>query len=189
MHLSDSMLVLDAKFVSKLRSGDRSAQKLLYESYKGLFMAICQRYLSSLEDAEDILSISFVKIFTSIDKFDHKGSFEGWMKRIVVNEALMLIRANKNMALHLEVDSASLAESDDNILSQIHASQIMDLLAHLSSGYRTVFNLHAIEGYKHREIAEMLGISIHTSKTQYMMAKKRLAECIKKNTFRQYGAI
>ena len=120
------------------------------------------------------------KIMTKISDYRGDGSFEGWMKRIMVNEALMHLRKHKNMSMMREIGDVQVADND-SIESQIYADEIVALLDQLPPGYRTVFNMYVIEGYKHREIAEELGISINTSKSQLILAKKRLRQLIKKN--------
>ena len=123
---------------------------------------------------------SFYRIFNKIDQYNGKGSFEGWMKRIVINECLMYLRKNNNMKMHVELEKAHGVSESANILSNISFNEIVELLQQLPAGYRTIFNLYVIEGYKHREIAEELGISINTSKSQLILAKKRLKALYKK---------
>jgi len=166
--------------IIKCKSQDPDAQKVLYDLYKDTLYAVCLRYIKSVHDAEDVFIDAFYKIFTKIDHFKGDGSFEGWMRRIMVNESLMFLRKKTN--LHLTVDLpdkeiADVQESDDEDMS---FDDIMKVLDELPVGYRTIFNLYVFEDMKHREIAEMLGISINTSKSQLILAKKRLADIIKK---------
>lgn len=155
------------------------AQKELYEHYSALFFAICLRYVKNNFDAEDVLSQSFFKIFKNIHQFSGQGSFEGWMKRIVVNENLMFLRKRKNFNLSLETEQIEIAENE-NIHANINFNEILSCLNELPEGYRTIFNLFVIEGYKHREIAELLNISINTSKSQLIHAKKKMLYLVKK---------
>lgn len=158
---------------------DRNAQKELYEIYSARFFALCRRYLIQYDEAQDALVKAFYKILTSMAKYHGTGSFEGWMRRIVVNECLMSIR--KNQHFHLNLDTINDQESDEvNIIDDMAYQDLLDCLEMLPQGYRTIFNMYVIEGYKHREIGEILGISINTSKSQLILAKKRLAELIKK---------
>jgi RNA polymerase sigma-70 factor (ECF subfamily) len=131
-------------------------------------------------DAEDALVMSFYKIFSKISQFKGEGSFEGWMKRIVVNECLMKIRKSSNLNLHVDIDQAYDVSDPEHIVSDLNYKELLVLLDDLPNGYRTVFNLYVIEGYKHREIAEILGISINTSKSQLILAKKKMRELFKK---------
>lgn len=168
------------KVLRGIKKKDRKAQKALYEYYAPYFMAIAMRYLKNIPEAEDALAEAFVKIFTKVHSFKDKGSFEGWMKRIVVNECLMVLRQKRNQHLYVSLDDVEV-DIDPVVIDQMSAEEIMDAIQELPDGYRTVFNLYEIEGLKHREIAEELDISIHTSKSQLIMAKRRLRELLKKN--------
>lgn len=163
---------------------DPGAQKELYELYSPVLYAICLRYMKRSDRAEDVLIESFYKIFTKINTYKQDGSFEGWMKRIVVNEALMELRKNNALNLSVELNPVHEKAVDENIISKLGYEEILSLVDQLPDGYRTVFNLYVIEGYKHREIADILGISINTSKSQLILAKKRLQEYIEKKTYR-----
>jgi len=169
-----------ADIVAKCKANNRKAQKALYQKYSSLFFSICLRYMKNATDAEDLLVESFYRIFSKINQYSGNGSFEGWMKRIVVNECLMKLRKKNSMSLYVEIDQAYNLKEDEQIFSDINYNEIVGLLGELPAGYRTVFNLYVIEGYKHREIAEILGISINTSKSQLILAKKRLAAVYKK---------
>lgn len=127
--------------------------------------------------AEDVLVEAFFKVFTKIDQFQGEGSFEGWIRRIVVNESLMHLRKRKpteNALEPLESDAKTSLTMQDSL----EAADILALLNQLPNGYRTIFNLYVIEGYKHREIAEKLNISINTSKSQLILAKKRMRDLV-----------
>ncbi len=165
--------------LSKCKKGDRKAQKELYDYYSPLFFAICKRYIPSSDEAEDAMLKGFFKIFTKISNFKDNGSFEGWMKRIMINESLMLLRQTKNFNLSLDEDFHDIA-SEENIIGQLEYQTLLASIELLPVGYRTVFNMHVIEGYKHREIAEILQISINTSKSQLIQAKKKLQVILKK---------
>lgn len=165
------------QLIHQLEKKDRLVQNRLYDEYSPVLLGIIRRYLNRIEDAEEVLIDTFTKIFTKIDSFGYKGSFEGWMKRIAVNESLMFLR-KKNKVYFESTDDIQIAEPD-SILPKIQADEIIELLDELPTGYRTVFNLYLIEGLKHREIAEKLDISIETSKSQYRQAKMKMAELIK----------
>ncbi len=137
-------------------------------------LGICRRYISQLQDAEDVMMEGFLKIFLNLNQFDHRGSFEGWMKRIMINEALMWLRKRKLLLIELDEKILPLEETQDNRHWELTESDIIPILDQLPEGYRTVFNLYVIEEYKHREIAELMGISINTSKSQLILAKKRM---------------
>jgi len=157
-----------------LRNQDPAAQKQLYDRYSPLLFSVCRRYLRAREDAEEALVSGFFKVFSQIASFSGQGSFEGWMRRIVINEALMMLR--KSQLLIFPGDEVIQFDQPDgfSIEADLSAREIMVLLDELPNGYRTVFNLYIIEGYKHQEIADLLGISINTSKSQLILAKEKL---------------
>jgi RNA polymerase sigma-70 factor (ECF subfamily) len=156
-----------------------SAQKELYDSYKDILFGICRRYIKLEADAEDVFIEGFYKIYKNIGSFKGNGSFEGWMKRIMINESLMFLRKRKHFKLSIESDNVQI-KMEPTVLNQLQYHDVIKLLEYLPTGYRTVFNLYVVEGYKHREIAELLGISINTSKSQLILAKKRLQTLVKK---------
>ncbi len=183
---SKDQVDIEANILVRVKNQDRRAQQALYDKYAPLFYSICMRYLKQPMDAEDVMIESFYKIFNKIGQFNDQGSFEGWMKRIVVNESLMHIRKKKNLNLHIEIEKAYDAKEDAVALDNLQYEELLALLEELPDGYRTIFNLYIIEGYKHREIADLLGISINTSKSQLILAKKRLREIYKKKHTRDF---
>ncbi|AYA36329.1 sigma-70 family RNA polymerase sigma factor [Hymenobacter oligotrophus] len=164
----------EVELISACRQGSVRAQKLLYEKFAGLMLTVCLRYLRQRADAEEAMLTGFVKVFKALDQYRHEGSFEGWIRRIMVNEALGQLRRKE--PLHLAIDDlvtdvpATAATAD----SDLAAADLMQLLSELPAGYRTVFNLYAIEGYTHPEIAELMGISEGTSKSQLSKARAML---------------
>ena len=171
----------EKQLISALKKKDRKAQKKLYDLYSAKFFAVCRRYMGQYDEAEDSLVKAFYKILTKIKKFEGKGSFEGWMRRIVVNECLMALRKRQHFHLQLEkVDQHQNLAGSDNIIDDLAYADIIQCMENLPPGYRTIFNMYVVEGYKHREIAEILNISINTSKSQLILAKKRMAEWVKK---------
>ncbi len=166
--------------IERCKKDDRKAQKELYDLYSPLFFAISLRYMKTYDKAEDVLISSFYKIFSKLDSYKNQGSFEGWMKRIVVNEALMELRKKNALNLSVELSNIHDPVSDYDIISSLTYQELLALIDELPTGYRTVFNMYVIEGYKHREIADLLGVSINTSKSQLILAKKKLKEIIKK---------
>jgi RNA polymerase sigma factor (sigma-70 family) len=157
-------------------AGDRLAQRQLYEAYSGKFLALCLRYLKDREQAEDVMIQSFMKIFEKLTQFEAKGSFEGWMKRIVVTQALMALRSSPQLTVSL--DEAGDCFDGPEEMTHLEAEELMELVRNLPLGYRTVFNLYAIEGYSHQEIGVLLGITESTSKSQLNRARSVLKEKI-----------
>jgi RNA polymerase sigma factor (sigma-70 family) len=166
----------EKELIARCQQQDRVAQKWLYDRYAAKMFSVCRRYIPRREDAEDVLIEAFFKIFENINVFRSVGSFEGWMRRIVVNEALMFLRKNK--LLTVEPDAADLNTLEMSVSigveQQLAVQDILKLLEKLPTGYRTIFNLYVIEGFKHQEIADMLHISINTSKSQLILAKEKL---------------
>ncbi len=185
MHLTIySSKVLD-KIIKGCLNNDPRAQKALYERFSPVMFAVCLRYVKDTAEAEDVLLRSFMKIFEHIGKYRSEGSFEGWIRRIVVNESLMYLRANKT--LHMTVDVAQAATVCTVPVDHLEAEDLFEMVQQLPVGYRTVFNLYAIEGYAHAEIANMLHISEGTSKSQLSRAKQLLRTMIEQqeNSFNQ----
>ena len=166
----------DRALIDGLRREDRRAQRRLYERYSGLFFAVCLRYLKRADAAEDAMIDGFFKVMTKIGTYTGEGNFEGWMRRVMVNECLMRLRKRKSLGMTVELADHQLPPEPAEALEALAEADLLRLLDRLPTGYRTVFNLYVIEGYKHREIAEQLGISINTSKSQLILAKKRLRE-------------
>lgn len=163
--------------VAQCIKGDRNAQKTLYNTYAAKLLGVAHRYVNDRAIAEDILLEGFLKIFKYLESFEGKGSLEGWMRKIVSNEALMWLRKNKTIIE--DIDNVFDLHNEDEGIDDILAHQeIMEVVMQLPVGYRTIFNLYIIEGYKHKEIAEILDISINTSKSQLIMAKKKLSALI-----------
>lgn len=157
-----------------IKQGNKAAQNEFYNKYSSRMLGICVRYISDKMQAEDVMIEGFMKVFDKIDQFGFNGSFEGWVKRIMVNEALMFLRSRKMIEIDLElVSDQSFHFAADNSLE---SDDLMNIINQLPTGYRTVFNLYAIEGYSHAEIAEKLGISEGTSKSQLSRARMLLQE-------------
>lgn len=159
--------------IDKCRQMDRRAQKVIYDRYAPTMLGVCRRYVKDEMQAENIMSEGFFKVFTKIGQYSGTGSFEGWIRKIMVNESLAHLRKRHDFNVSLEASNipVAAAEQADDALN---AGSILELLERLPAGYRTIFNLYAIEGYKHKEIAKKLGISINTSKSQLIKARKRL---------------
>ena len=155
---------------------DAKAQKWLYDRFAPKMFGVCRRYLPNREDAEDVLVEGMFRVFDNIKSFQFAGSFEGWVRRIMVNEALMFLRKKRLLTVDADASELNTIELSDplSIEHELMAKDILKLLEHLPTGYRTIFNLFVIEGYKHIEIAELLNISINTSKSQLILAKDRM---------------
>ncbi len=168
----------DTELIEGCRRRDASAQKSLYERFAGKLYALCCRYIKEKMEAEDVLIIAFTKILDRIDQYKGEGSFEGWMKRVVVNESLTYLRRNKNMYLEMDIEAADREPDFEKLESHMQAEDLMKMIECLPSGYRIVFNLYAIDGYSHKEIAEQLGISENTSKSQLSRARLALQKSL-----------
>jgi RNA polymerase sigma factor (sigma-70 family) len=150
------------------------AQKELYRRYSGRFYAICMRYLREQSEAEDAMIIAFTKIFDKLDQYRQSGNFEAWMRRIVVNHCLSQLEKRRQYFIEIESPATMNLGTAEVANSILNTEDLLQLVRNLPTGYRTVFNLFAIEGYSHKEIASRLGISESTSKTQYLRAKEQL---------------
>lgn len=172
------------QLIQGCKKNKRAAQKYLYSKYKSEMMRVCLRYTATVQDAEDILQDGFVSIFKHFNQFDESRDLIPWMRRIFINRALKLIRSHKNgRTVQLDqADVASLHWTDEhaNIISHMSYNELLQLVQSLPDGYRMVFSMFVIDGYKHQEIADMLGISIGTSKSQLLRAKKMMKKLIEK---------
>ena len=180
MDLSDEKDVRE--LVKGCAEGRRSYQQLLYKSMYGKMMAVCYRYTSRPSDAKDLFQDGFIKVFNKIEKFDFKGSLEGWVRRIMVNNAIDYYRKNKNKFAISEtlVNAENIPdnESDEGIFEGITSAELLELVQELTPVYRTVFNLFVLDDFSHAEIAEELGVSEGTSKSNLSKAKKNLKKLI-----------
>jgi RNA polymerase sigma factor (sigma-70 family) len=170
-------MLIPARIIEGCRNGDKSAQNELYDLCKTILYGVCVRYIGKSDAAEDVFVEGMFKILTRCNDYTGSGSFMGWMRKVMVNECLMFLRKEK--IKHLEsLDSEEVKElSEDNHIEQkMTTEKMLELFELLPTGYRTVLNLYAIEGYKHKEIAEMLDISINTSKSQLILARKKFSE-------------
>lgn len=156
------------------RKGKSSAQRGLYDRLAPKMLGVCFRYIKDREEAEHVMIGGIVKVFDKLDQFKSEGSFEGWVRRIIVNDCLMYIRKNRNMSLQTEIENVS---DNPNLIvmeDALDQADLLKMIGELPVGYRTVFNLYAIEGYSHAEIAKQLDISENTSKSQLSRARKWL---------------
>ena len=167
---------MERELLLECQRNDRNAQRKVYERMAGKLYTVCKRYLKNDEDIEEVLADTFYKIFTKINQLHNPEIFEAWAKKIAVNECLQKIRSTKELHISLEEDHAV---STDSALENVSFEKdILSLLNFLPEGCRAIFNLFAIEGYPHKEIAAMLSISEGTSKSQLNFARKRLQELL-----------
>ncbi|MBR1468874.1 MAG: sigma-70 family RNA polymerase sigma factor [Prevotella sp.] len=169
------------RLIERIRNHDQRAMSELYQRYIGMLSSVCYRYVPSEPDAKDVLQNSFVKIFTSIPSFDYRGdeAFEGWMVKIVVNEALNFLRDRKKLQFAAqEAAQEQVVEDEEPDAGLISPDELHRLIQQLPDGYRTVLNLYVFEGHSHKQIAAMLGISQSTSGSQLYFAKQWLAKKI-----------
>ncbi|MFT3682548.1 MAG: sigma-70 family RNA polymerase sigma factor [Ferruginibacter sp.] len=161
---------------------DAACQKELFMRYGSRMLGVCHRYARTAADAEDILQDAFIKVFDKLNQFKFEGSFEGWIRKIVVNTALKKysIQRYEKEVNGYEIKDRDEGAADPAVYTQITHKELMDLIKKLPDGYRVIFNLYVIEGYQHDEIAEMLGIQPGTSRSQLvkarMMLQKQIAE-------------
>lgn len=173
----------DQRLIAQCKSGNRLAQRQLYDRYAGRLFAVCLRYLQR-EDAEDALANAWIKVFRSLSKFRGDSALSTWMTRIAVNECLMMLRG-KNMFFE-QVNESHETQLSLTVNDGSDEEQLLQFIAELPVGFRTVFNLYAIEGYSHKEIASMLNISVGTSKSQLSRARDILKKKVEQNIF-DYG--
>ncbi len=162
----------EAKIIKLAVENNRQAQQQIYSKFSSKMLSVCRQYIKDIQLAEDVMITAFMKVFTNLKNFEHKGSFEGWIRRIMVNECISYLRVQKKVKF--AEDEFFVEESFNQIDSQFTVEQIQYLIDALPDGYKMVFNLYAIEGYKHNEIAKMLGINEGTSKSQLSHARKML---------------
>ncbi len=172
--------VREEDLIEGAKSGDRRSQKAIYDLLSHKMFAVCLRYMGDREAAEDILQDGFVTLFSKLDSFSGTGSFEGWARRIFVNTALMSLRKKDALKNTEDLDAAwSISTPDPSAIQKIGHEELLKMVSALPTGFRTVFNMYVIEGYSHKEIAEALGISETTSRSQLQRARVLLQSKIK----------
>lgn len=168
------------KIVLKCQRNDGQAQRELYLKFSAVLFSICKRYAANDDDAKDYFQEGFISIFQNIQQFKFQGSFEGWMKRIMINTCLEKLR--KNQPLEVEISDKDIGDWDDEVLddevSELPYDDLLQLIQNLPNQYRKVFNLYVFEELKHQQIAELLNISINTSKSNLARARNLLKEKI-----------
>lgn len=188
MQPKDDKSILYNQLIERCSNNDREAQYRLYNLLSGKMFAVCLRYAKNREAAEDLLQDGFVKVFTSLDKYRGEGHFEGWVRRIIVNTAIESYRKSTKMFPVVSTDDIKedVPETTEDI--SLEMEDLMKCINSLSVGYRTIFNLYVVEGYSHKEIAEMLDITEGTSKSQLARARYILMEMIKKSEIPKLSA-
>jgi RNA polymerase sigma-70 factor, ECF subfamily len=174
-------MIPDQQIIEGCLAGKRKSFSLLYKKYASVMLGVCMRYCKNRGDAEDVMQDGFLKVFSQVHKFRHEGSFEGWIKRIMINAAIDNYQSNLRLSFIQEsVNLGQIQEPTDSEEDDMPAGmnlpkeKLMAMIQELPDGYRMVFNLYAIEGFGHKDIASMLGISESTSKTQLLKARKVL---------------
>jgi RNA polymerase sigma-70 factor (ECF subfamily) len=175
------MLYNESNIIKGCLAGERASQKALYEHFAGKMLGVCMRYAKDRAEAEDMLQEGFLKVFQGMPKFKFEGSFEGWVRRIMVYNAINHYK-HRSRQFQEDLDQENYDTGfNDNILEKISAKEIVALIQHMPEGYRAIFNLYAIEGYSHKEIAEKLNIAVGTSKSQYSRAKQHMQGLLAKH--------
>ena len=173
------------ELIESAKNEDRQAQRVLYNKFSPKMLSVCRQYINDIYSAEDVMVTAFMKVFTHLQNYEQRGSFEGWIRRITVNECISHIRANKRFKYTEEHNDEMIGlESAD---SELHEEDIQTIIDQLPSGCKIVFNLYEIEGYKHAEIGQMLSISEGTSKSQLAYARRRLQNLVLQNNKVNHG--
>jgi len=172
--------------IRKAAKGDRRAQQWIYDRYSSLVLSVCRQYIKDMHYAEDVMVMSFTKVFTHLKDFEHKGSFEGWIRRIAIRESISFLRKKQFVVYDDEriSDSDSSGAAPNDPLEMDYLQRVID---QLPEGYKVVFVLHSVEGYTHLEISELLGISAGTSKSQLFKARKMMQELLGPHYMEQNG--
>ena len=171
----------DNTLVKECLNENPKAQKALFDKFAPKMLSVCLRYMKNTEKAEDALQDGFIKVFVNLLNYKHSGVLEGWIRRIIVNTCLDELKKNKKLLLNISVEEVEYKlESNDFVLEQMMADDLLKLIQSMPEGYRVIFNMFAIEGYTHQEIATKLGISESTSKSQYLRARAYLKNRIEK---------
>ena len=176
-----NQIIADSDLIAGCVNGDRKMQYELYQRFAPKMFGVCLRYAGNAEEAEDILQEGFIKIFKKIGSFRGEGSFEGWIRRIFVNTAIEHFRSKSYLQPITEKEESTVEGQYLSVLDNLAEKDIINLVQQLSPGYRTVFNMYVVEGYTHKQIADILGISEGTSKSQLSRAKLILQDMVIKN--------
>lgn len=181
MSIQSNHNITETDLIAGCLAGDRKMQELLYQRFSPKMYAVCLRYASNADDAQDLLQEGFIKVFRNLDKFRREGSFEGWVRRVFVNTAIEHYRRKVNLNTIGEREEQTIEDGSWNVLDDLAERDIIQLVQDLSPGYRSVFNMYVIEGYSHKEIGDLLNISEGTSKSQLARAKAILAKRVQES--------
>jgi RNA polymerase sigma-70 factor (ECF subfamily) len=182
LNLQSNLNITDSDLIKGCLENDRRMQQELYNRFAPKMYGVCLRYTGNGDDAQDVLQDGFVKVFRKLDSFRSEGSFEGWIRRVFVNTAIEHFRRKHYMQPVTEREENTLESKTLTALDGLSEKDILKLVQQLAPGYRAVFNLYVVEGYSHKEIAEMLDITEGTSKSQLSRAKVILQDMIKQHT-------
>ncbi len=175
-------MMSDQQIIEGCAKHERKAQQVLYDKYSRFLLGVCMRYSNDKAEAEDILQDSFLKIYFNIQDFSGTGSFTGWLRKVAVNTAITHYHKNLKFRYHVDIEDYVSIETGVSSFEEdfFTSEELYRVLNELPAGYRMVFNLYAVEGYKHKEIAEILGIDTNTSKSQYSRAKAVIRDKLEK---------
>ncbi|MCF4102015.1 RNA polymerase sigma factor [Gillisia sp. M10.2A] len=176
----------ETHLIDSAAKNNRQAQQQLYDTYSGKMLSVCRMYVKDIHHAEEVMLNGFFKVFTHLNDFKGEGSFEGWIRRIMIRESISFLRSKKQLEFSEEVFEKNVMHSN-NVVSQLEVDHIQQLIDALPEGYKVVFVMYAIEGYKHQEIANMLNITEGTSKSQLFKARKILKEKLELENSAGYG--
>ena len=172
--------------IGRAVKGNRSAQHVIYETHAPKMLSVCRYYIKDLQNAESVMLNGFFKAFTNLKSFKHEGSFEGWLRRIMVRESISFLRSQKNIEFSVEDEKIPQHQTNE-LESKLGVAELQQLIDELPEGYKMVFVMYAIEGYKHSEIAELLNISEGTSKSQLFKSRQMLQKKVKELNKNSYG--
>ena len=174
----------ERQLIAAAAQEDQEAQQQLYKKFSGKMLSVCRMYIKDLQHAEEVMLTGFFKVFTHLKDFKNEGSFEGWIRRIMIRESISFLRNHQKLEFREEMITN---ESFNNVQSGIDVEYLQRLIDELPEGYRVVFIMYAVEGYKHSEIAELLNITSGTSKSQLFKARKMLQEKLQIKHTTAYG--
>ena len=177
----EKKLLAQKEIIRQCLNNERQAQFKLYEKYSPALFGVCLRYAKNSTDAEDILQEGFIKVFRYLKDFSGRGSFEGWLRKIMVNSALNFYKRKNLISKGADSETVQYyvaTENDVNAVAKMNHEELLNIIKNLPDGYRTVFNLNVIEGYSHKEIGSLMQISVNTSKSQLSRARKSLKRTI-----------
>ncbi len=174
----------DTTLINECVNGNVKAQRFLFDKFAPKMLLVCMRYAKNKSDAEDVLQEAFIKVFNKLSAFKNEGSLEGWIRRIMVNTSLDQIRKNSKFSKDTDLDTVSYKlENKDSFFDNLSSEDLLKMINNMPNGYKIVFNMFAIEGYSHQEIADTLGVSENTSKSQYLRARSYLKNELEKIQF------